>query len=436
MAKLQMQVFRCLIAVIIARPAVASLTATILRQHAQDVGVAQGGDSFAKGMGAQLAAPIDVDAPIDPPVEVDAPVEVKAPKNMGPVPDKVMKWKGKSSMPKSVQILLAGAWLSVLGLLPVVYAIIDHKAVTKTQMIVGAVMMITVFGGFWLFTNIIYFQSPHFEKSRPLTLVECIYVMAQIITTVGYGDVTPAKPRGQVFVGLYVLGALFVIAMIISDLTAHVISAARAYRERLAAEKLQSEQGEIEAVMSMRRQQTLSKVLSSARPSLEPLLSGIAVFLFFDICWILFFHYYPGEGKSWTDAIYMSVITLSTVGFGVFTPVTEAGMVFAAFWMLFGTAALVNVISQFTALMVQLNDYERITKTEESGLLADCLEGSQEISELQFLRYGLVRSKIADNATIDEILEAFKGLEPQNGKVKSQDIEKYLSQTYGKGETP
>jgi len=221
-----------LVGVIIARPAVASLTATILRQHARDVGVAYGGDSFANGMGAQLAAPIDVDAPVDPPVEVDAPVEVKVPENMGPVPDKVVKWKGKSSMPKSVQILLAGAWLSILGLLPVVYAIIDHKAMTKTQMIVGAVMMVTVFGGFWLFTNIIYFQSPHFEKSRPLTLVECIYVMAQIITTVGYGDVTPAKPRGQIFVGLYVLGALFVIAMIISDLTDHVINAARAYREK------------------------------------------------------------------------------------------------------------------------------------------------------------------------------------------------------------
>merc|ERR1719352_1712780 len=90
-----------------------------------------------------------------------------------------------------------------------------------------------------------------------------------------------------------------------------------------------------------------------------PLTYALLVFLFFDVTWILFFHLYPGEGKSWSEATYMSIITLSSVGFGWFTPVTEGGMIFGAFWMLFGTAALVNVISNFTSLMVHMKNHER-----------------------------------------------------------------------------
>merc|ERR1719401_1365590 len=214
-------------------------------------------------MGTQLATDIDTDTiedlPILPSIIADPPIH---PIHAGPVPNKVVHWSGESKVPKSVQWLLAGCWIGILGLLPLVYSIVDSKPMTKTQKAVGAVMMVTVFGGFWLFTNVIYFQSPHFDRIRPLTIVECIYMMAQVITTVGYGDVTPAKPRGQVFVGLYVLGALFVIAMIISDLTAHVILVARAYRERVHAQRAQADQAGTEA----RRQESIEQLIKPSPP--------------------------------------------------------------------------------------------------------------------------------------------------------------------------
>merc|ERR1711924_296383 len=86
-----------------------------------------------------------------------------------------------------------------------------------------------------LFTNIILFQPVHFKQIRPLTKIECIYFMSQVITTVGYGDITPAKVRGQVFVGLYVLGAMFVISMVVSDVVNQVIESADAYKKHLHA---------------------------------------------------------------------------------------------------------------------------------------------------------------------------------------------------------
>lgn len=42
------------------------------------------------------------------------------------------------------------------------------------------------------------------------------------------------------------------------------------------------------------------------------------------------FHHFS-EGFRWIDALYFSVITLTTVGFGDFTPSTDLGKVFLFF---------------------------------------------------------------------------------------------------------
>merc|ERR1719329_2002982 len=91
----------------------------------------------------------------------------------------------------------------------------------------------------------------------------------------------------------------------------------------------------------------------AVKPDISPLVYSFCFYAFFAVTWILFFHLYPGEGKTWFQAIYMSVITLSTVGFGAFTPNTTGGMIFASFWMIFGSAALVSVVGAFTNLIVE-----------------------------------------------------------------------------------
>lgn len=348
-------------------------------------------------------------------------------------PQHVTKWSSKSKVPKSVQFLLAALWVTMLCALPFILRSMDNKPVTKTQIIVGVLTLIVVLGGFWLFTNIILFQSIHFDRIRPLTVVECIYFMSQVITTVGYGDITPAKIRGQVFVGLYVLGALFIIAMLISDLTAHLIRRAQQYKEQRnasrAAEAGESSDG---ARPVLRRNSTVLEMIAPERPSLQPLFAALTVFGVLDLCWILFFSLHPGEGKTTFQALYMSVITLSSVGFGYFTPITEEGMIFGAFWMMFGSCALVNVISQFTALMVKLNEYERFRPEESSGealgVLKEVAEGTAQVTESEFLRFSLVQKNLVKKKELDRIVSLFQNLHPQKGAVSLKVIEDSLKE--------
>merc|ERR1740130_2171596 len=156
------------------------------------------------------------------------------------------------------------------------------KAVTKTQIGVGAAMLVVVLGGFYLFTNIILFQSGHFKEIRSLTVVECIYFMSQVITTVGYGDITPAKIRGQVFVGMYVLGALFIISMVISDLAKYMVEAAAEYKSKHIVHT-----GE-----TPRSAKSIHNLIAPKKPSSAGLFKSLAVFAAIDIMWIIFFSTY------------------------------------------------------------------------------------------------------------------------------------------------
>merc|ERR1719343_594179 len=97
---------------------------------------------------------------------------------------------------------------------------------------------------------------------------------------------------------------------------------------------------------------------SALRKAFEPVVYSSIVFCCFVAGGATFFVLYPGEGKTLAQGVYMSLITLSTVGFGAFTPSTHAGMVVSAFWMLFGTTSLVGVVTSRAAFSLALKRHE------------------------------------------------------------------------------
>ncbi len=51
------------------------------------------------------------------------------------------------------------------------------------------------------------------------------------------------------------------------------------------------------------------------------------------------------EGWSWIDSIYFSVITLTTIGYGDFSPTTDAGKIFTMFYILIGLGIILGFIN-------------------------------------------------------------------------------------------
>lgn len=67
------------------------------------------------------------------------------------------------------------------------------------------------------------------------------------------------------------------------------------------------------------------------------------------------------EGWGLLDALYFSVITLTTVGYGDFSPVTMVGKIFTMFYILVG----LGLISGFVYLMADRTGIIRIGKFDK-----------------------------------------------------------------------
>ncbi len=59
----------------------------------------------------------------------------------------------------------------------------------------------------------------------------------------------------------------------------------------------------------------------------------------------VFYHHF--EGWRWLDAIYFSVISLATVGYGDFAPQSDAGKIFTMFYLFIGIGIIAALLNTF-----------------------------------------------------------------------------------------
>lgn len=347
----------------------------------------------------------------------------------------------------TAEACIAILWILMVCCMPLVAIKLEGRnVVTRSQMMIFGVMWTTFLVGVFLFTNVLYFQSVHFDGIRSLTLVECVYLFSQILTTVGYGDIVPAKPRAQVFVGMYVIFNLLIIAHVISDVSDIISRHSRAYYNRLvkaAASQLMIPGFSPDAVDDDEKPEAAKKqpsvVLGQVtaeimRQQCPPLAWGqlakfSLAFLMWCIIGVIFFTYYPGEERTVAVAVYMTIISLSTVGFGVYTPITEGGKVFAAFWLLFGSATLMAVVGSFTQLMDQMRTREKfVQQFSEKKMQQDTAQLADRVDLHDFIVFALRKSNVVRERTIQAIDATFTELGPDmQGFVPKQAVRDMLA---------
>jgi len=284
--------------------------------------------------------------------------------------DKFNEWRAEKGGGWG-SLICAVLFVFVFGSAPLVHSYaIGTKAFTKVHVLESVFLYTWLTVGITVFTQHIEFQSPHFSEVRTLSIEEAVYLISQIVTTVGYGDITPAHPYGQVFVGFFVFMAIMLAGQMISELT-------QLYEARIG--ELLGKASEAMEKMSEKVSGKLKSMRSSSQLEVEPekaddeverrarhavwtaavpMMHSALAFAFFAVIGAVFFVNFPGENKTPLQAVYMSLITLSTVGFGAFTPSTHGGMVFSAFWMLFGVASLASLVSSRAAFALALRKYE------------------------------------------------------------------------------
>ncbi len=86
---------------------------------------------------------------------------------------------------------------------------------------------------------------------------------------------------------------------------------------------------------------------------------GILYFTAGMILWASVFYHYV-EGWDWLDSIYFSVVTISTVGYGDFSPETAGGKIFTMFYILIGLGVFVTAATTIAdSILSQHEDKEK-----------------------------------------------------------------------------
>jgi len=62
--------------------------------------------------------------------------------------------------------------------------------------------------------------------------------------------------------------------------------------------------------------------------------------------------YHQVEGWRWLDSFYFCFITLATVGYGDFTPKTDAGKLFTIFYILIGIGLLISLFTKLGQALI------------------------------------------------------------------------------------
>lgn len=73
--------------------------------------------------------------------------------------------------------------------------------------------------------------------------------------------------------------------------------------------------------------------------------------------------YHFVEGWRWLDSLYFSVITLTTIGYGDFSPQTDAGKIFTLFYIVVG----VGIILAFVNTVFAHYNYVKKDKEKKKG---------------------------------------------------------------------
>ena len=119
------------------------------------------------------------------------------------------------------------------------------------------------------------------------------------------------------------------------------------------------------------------------------------------------------ENKSIVDALYMSCITVTSVGYGDVKPDTVGGKIFAMFWILIGTFLVAKAIGGYLDFATNHKQQEIrkriLTKplTLKEVEMAD-IDDSKSLSEAEFVLYKLQAMGILNRKDVEKVNRKFR----------------------------
>mmetsp|Transcript_61077 Transcript_61077/g.162368 ORF Transcript_61077/g.162368 Transcript_61077/m.162368 type:complete len:363 (+) Transcript_61077:51-1139(+) len=276
-----------------------------------------------------------------------------------------------------------------------------------------------------------------------------LYWQAQIITTVGYGDLCPASNDRRLMVAFYVLVGNVIAGVGVMDyLTSMLAQGAEETKKGMLSKALAKSVAATGGGSAAPPQEAPAKARAMRGP--PPLVKALVGFLAMILVGTVFFSFADycicddfdacdvilpfgetqgcldlgGTPRSVTQAFYMSVITLTTVGFGDDVPGNWVGRLFATVWMMVGVASMGYYLGQI-AKAVTSNYVKSSVSTgmsEETFRMIDA-DNSGALSTYEYVVYMLLNFNMVDANDVQELVDGFNEMDQnQSGTLEYTEV--------------
>ena len=132
------------------------------------------------------------------------------------------------------------------------------------------------------------------------------------------------------------------------------------------------------------------------------------------------------EEWAFVDTMYYAVSTLTTIGFGDFSPQSKTGRTFAIFYLPFGVTIVSNVIGKLHELSNKANAKEEKGLSTMLAELQEVIDADEDgtVSSEEYVIFCLKKMNKVDQETLDILDSQFQALDADgSGELDQDDIE-------------
>lgn len=136
---------------------------------------------------------------------------------------------------------------------------------------------------------------------------------------------------------------------------------------------------------------------------------------------VIFFKFYHGPKMSFIDALYFSVVTSTTVGYGDLYPETGSAKLFSIFYMLIGTVIVGSILGELMDLyvvgVVEKGILDTIIQSTTWVHKSD-LDDDGQVSEAEYVLFKLQQMQKVDPDLLNQLSNRFLVLSKGGARLK------------------
>ncbi|CAL0306092.1 unnamed protein product [Lupinus luteus] len=263
---------------------------------------------------------------------------------------------------------------------------------------------------------VIYWFNRHdFSSIETHPIVDGLYFCIVTMCTIGYGDITPTTTTTKLFAILFVLIGFGFIDILLSGLVSHVLDLQENYLLQAVKGRDHEDGGSYLVDVKKGRMRIRMKVALALGVVVLCIGFGVGVLHFV-------------EKLDLLDSFYLSVMSVTTVGYGDKAFKTIQGRIFAAIWLLVSTLAVARAFLYLAEARIDKRHRmmaKRILGQDMtvSEFLAADIDNNGFVSKSEYVVYKLKELGKVSDKDIMEVSETFDRLDSGNcGKIKLMDL--------------